>query len=219
LRLSEKPAAKRLAGRDMLLRIPDIWADRQVSPTVFDLWQGGTAAPPVCFCGQRLTLPISNASGHCSKKWHKNGFFAPVDLVPKKNAVNNGGIAVWKTLVVELSQKWARRYSTGRILWVAGFVLAILSLVATVAVSCRSGQQLQEATRVVTHTREVLEKLGDIAARLSEVESAARSFAISGKQSHLSPFYTAAEAVPPQVDELKAPPPGRPRSASIRCQH
>jgi PAS domain S-box-containing protein len=55
----------------------------------------------------------------------------------------------------------------------------------------------------VTHTREVLEKLGDIAARLSEVESAARSFAISGKQSHLSPFYTAAEAVPPQVDELK----------------
>ena len=55
----------------------------------------------------------------------------------------------------------------------------------------------------MTHTREVLEKLGDIAARLSEVESAARSFAISGKQSHLSPFYTAAEAVPPQVNELK----------------
>jgi PAS domain S-box-containing protein len=88
-------------------------------------------------------------------------------------------------------------------LWGAGFVLAILSLVAVVAISRRSGKQLQEATRAVTHTREVLEKLGDIAARLSEVESAARSFAISGKQSHLSPFYTAAEAVPPQVDELK----------------
>ena len=88
-------------------------------------------------------------------------------------------------------------------MWGAGFVLAILSLVAVVAISCRSGKQLQEATRAVTHTREVLEKLGDIAARLSEVESAARSFAISGKQSHLSPFYTAAEAVPPQVDELK----------------
>ena len=81
--------------------------------------------------------------------------------------------------------------------------MAILSLVAVVAISCRSGKQLQEATRAVTHTREVLDKLGDIAARLSEVESAARSFAISGKQSHLSPFYTAAEAVPPQVDELK----------------
>ena len=35
------------------------------------------------------------------------------------------------------------------------------------------------------------------------MESAARSFAISGKQSHLSPFYTSAHAVPPQVDELK----------------
>ena len=88
-------------------------------------------------------------------------------------------------------------------MWGVGVVLAILSLVAVVAISCRSGKQLQEATRAVTHTREVLEKLGDIAARLSEVESAARSFAISGKQSHLSPFYTAAEAVPPQVDELK----------------
>jgi PAS domain S-box-containing protein len=116
---------------------------------------------------------------------------------------NSGRIAVWKALVVELFQKWTQRYSTGGILCGAGFVLAILSLVATVAISCRSGQQLQEATRAVTHTREVLEKLGDIAARLSEVESAARSFAISGKQSHLSPFYTAAEAVPPQVDELK----------------
>lgn len=74
---------------------------------------------------------------------------------------------------------------------------------SVVVISRRSGEQLQEATRAVTHTREVLEKLGDIAARLSEMESAARSFAISGKQSHLNPFYTAAKAVPPQVDELK----------------
>jgi len=121
----------------------------------------------------------------------------------RKMPQNNDTIVVWKTLVVELFQKWTQRYSTGRILCGAGFVLAILSLAAVVAISCRSGKQLQEATRAVTHTREVLEKLGDIAARLSEVESAARSFAISGKQSHLSPFYTAAEAVPPQVDELK----------------
>jgi len=108
-----------------------------------------------------------------------------------------------KTPIGELFQKWTQQYSAGRILWGVGFVLAILSLVAVVAISCRSGKQLQEATRAVTHTREVLEKLGDIAARLSEVESAARSFAISGKQSHLSPFYTAAEAVPTRVDELK----------------
>jgi PAS domain S-box-containing protein len=126
-----------------------------------------------------------------------------VNSAQEKKGVNNGGNAVGKTPIGELFQKWTQRYSTDRILWGAGFVLAILSLVAVVAISCRSGKQLQEATRAVTHTREVLEKLGDIAARLSEVESAARSFAISGKQSHLSPFYTAAEAVPPQVDELK----------------
>ena len=71
------------------------------------------------------------------------------------------------------------------------------------AISHRSGEQLQDATRAAARTREVLEKLGEISARLSEVESAARSFAISGKQSHLNPFYTAAQAVPAEMDELK----------------
>jgi PAS domain S-box-containing protein len=136
-------------------------------------------------------------------KRHKNSFLVGVSSAQEKNGANIGGNAVGKTQVGELSHKWAQRYSASRIFWGAGFVLAILSLVAVVAISYRSGKQLQEATRAVTHTREVLDKLGDIAARLSEVESAARSFAISGKQSHLSPFYTAAEDVPPQVDELK----------------
>src|SRR5471030_1343598 len=121
----------------------------------------------------------------------------------EKNGANNGGNAVGKLPTKELSQKRAQRYSTRRILWGVGSVLAILSLIMIVVISRQSGKQLQEVTRAVTHTREVLEKLGNIAVQLSEVESAARSFAISGKQSHLSSFYTAAEAVPPQVDELK----------------
>jgi PAS domain S-box-containing protein len=83
-------------------------------------------------------------------------------------------------------------------------LLSALSGVAlVVTVSQRSGEQLREATRAVTHTREVLEKLGELSARLSEVESAARSFAISGKQAHLDPFYRAAKAVPTEVEELK----------------
>ncbi len=136
-------------------------------------------------------------------KRHKNSYVVGVSPIQRKNGASNGsGNAIGKTPLGELSQKWARRYS-GRILWGAGFVLAILSLAVLVAISRRSGKQLQEATRAVTHTREILEKLGDITARLSEMESAARSFAISGKQSHLSPFYTAAKAVRPQVDELK----------------
>jgi PAS domain S-box-containing protein len=140
-------------------------------------------------------------------KRHKNSFIDEMSPVAGKNGVkndaNNGGDAFGKTPAAQLSQKLAQRYSTLRILWGVGSFLAILSLVTLVVISRQSGKQLQEATRAVTHTREVLEKLGNISAQLSEVESAARSFAISGKQSHLSPFYTAAEAVPPQVDELK----------------
>ena len=123
--------------------------------------------------------------------------------VQQKNGINNGRNGVVKVPVGELPKNWTRRYSARKILWGAGSVLAILSLITVVVISRRAGEQLQEATRAVTHTREVLEKIGNIAAQLSEVESAARSFAISGKQSHLSPFYTAAEAVPPQIDELK----------------
>jgi PAS domain S-box-containing protein len=136
-------------------------------------------------------------------KRHKNSFIDGMSPVAEKNGVNNGGNAVGRPPTKKLSKKRAQPYSTRRILWGVGSVLAILSLVTVVVISRQSGKQLQEATRAVTHTHEVLEKLGNIAAQLSEVESAARSFAISGKQSHLSSFYTAAEAVPPQVDELK----------------
>ena len=122
----------------------------------------------------------------------------------EKSSANNGGNGAGKAPSEELSQKWARRYSMRGILWGAVFILVILSLVAVVGISREAGKQLCVNTQAVTHTRKVLEKLGDIATCLSEVESAARSFAISGKQSHLSPFYTAAQAVPLQVDELKA---------------
>jgi len=56
----------------------------------------------------------------------------------------------------------------------------------------------------VARTREVLERVAELSARLSEAESAARSFAISGKQADLDPFYRAAKAVPEKVEELKA---------------
>jgi PAS domain S-box-containing protein len=155
--------------------------------------------------GQHISAfsPTGQLTILIATKRHNNSFVVRMSSAQEKNGASTGGNAVVKTPVGELSQKQARCYSAGRIFWGVGFVLAILSLVAVVAISRQSGKQLHEATRAVTHTREVLEKLGDIEARLSEVESAARSFAISGKQSHLSPFYTAAKAVPPQVDELK----------------
>ena len=121
----------------------------------------------------------------------------------EKKSGSNRENGVAKTASVVPSQKWTRRHSAGRILLGVGFFLALLSLAVVIAISRRSEEQLERAARVVTHTREVLEKLGEISTRLGEVESAARSFAISGKQSHLDPFYTAAKAVPAEVTELK----------------
>jgi PAS domain S-box-containing protein len=123
-------------------------------------------------------------------------------LAQAKIGSNNSRDAAEKTPVGEPCRKRPGRIA-GKILWATGFLFAILSLVAAVIISRQSGELLQAATVAVTHTRQVLEKLADISAKLSEVESAARSFAISGKQSHLNPFYIAAKAVPPHVDELK----------------
>ncbi|HTL59693.1 MAG TPA: CHASE3 domain-containing protein [Candidatus Limnocylindrales bacterium] len=122
----------------------------------------------------------------------------------EKKSGSNGGNAIARVPSAEPSQNWTQRYSAGRLLTGVSFVLAILSLAVVVVGSRLSEERLREATRAVTHTREVLEKLGEISTHLSEVESGARSFAISGKQSHLDPFYTAAKAVPDDVAELEA---------------
>lgn len=121
----------------------------------------------------------------------------------KPNGTNDGGNSNGTVAVKQLPKKWTERRSAGRIFLGAGFVLAIISLAMTIGISHRSGQRLEAASRAVTNTREVLEKVESIMAQLSEVESSARSFAISGKQSQLGPFYTAMETVPTQVSDLK----------------
>jgi PAS domain S-box-containing protein len=126
-----------------------------------------------------------------------------VTSAPEKKSGSNDGNGVGKTPAAESSQKWTQRLSAGRILPGAGFILALLSLALVVVLSRRAEEQLREATRTVTQARQILEKLGEISTRLGEVESSARSFAISGKQSHLDPFYTAAKTVPEELAELK----------------
>ncbi len=122
----------------------------------------------------------------------------------EKKGTNNGGNGVGGTLAAQPSQKWTRRYYASAVLWCAGLLLGLFCVVLAVTVSRRVGEQLRDATAAVTHTREILEKLGELSGKLSEVESAARSFAISGKESHLDPFYRAAKAVPGELEELKA---------------
>jgi len=112
----------------------------------------------------------------------------------------NGGV---KTSAVPPSQKWTRRYSPEGIFWGIGLLSGLLSLGLGIAISHQCGKELCDASRAVTHTRQVLEKLGGISTRLSEMESAARSFAISSKQSQLAPLYAGVKAVPDEVEDLK----------------
>lgn len=102
------------------------------------------------------------------------------------------------------SHKRANKYPVNTIFLGVAFILVLAFLAIVAAMSQQSALQIQTANQAVIHTHEVLEKLGAVSANLIEVESSARSFAISGKQSHLNPFYTAANEVPLQVDELKA---------------
>jgi PAS domain S-box-containing protein len=129
--------------------------------------------------------------------------FSIVTSAQEKKSGSNGVEGVGRTPPAELSHKWTWRTIKENILWGVCFLLGISSLVGVVVVSRQAGDQFHEATRAVAHTREVLQKVGEISASLREVESAARSFAISGKQSHLDPFFTAAKEVPPKVEELK----------------
>jgi len=88
-------------------------------------------------------------------------------------------------------------------MWCAIPLAGAMVLIAIAVISHRNGKALEQATQSFAHTHAVLEKLEQISAGLWEVESSARGFAISGKQSHLDPFYLAAREVPQEVTDLK----------------
>ena len=117
------------------------------------------------------------------------------------NGPRNGDLSVAKTYPMPLKE--GRKSSLNKLIVVAMFILAGLALATVASISHESGVQLQKTTGQFAHTREVLEKLEQISTGLSEVESSARNFAISGKQSHLDPFYIAAQAVPQEMADLK----------------
>jgi PAS domain S-box-containing protein len=121
----------------------------------------------------------------------------------KKNG-SDGGNGIAKMPPAKLPKKRTRQYPAGKSLWAILFLVGLLILGLITAASWRSGKQLRDSTQAVSHTREVLEKLSEIYTSLGEMESAARSFAISGKQSNLDPFYTAAKAVGEQDEALKS---------------
>jgi PAS domain S-box-containing protein len=147
---------------------------------------------------------LAKGATHQADAGIEMAFALPVTSAPDEKSGRNSAEGAAKAPPTELSQKLTPRYSIERILWGAGFLLALSGLVVTATLSRQAWEQLQSATGGAVRTREVLEKLGQISRSLTEVESSARSFAISGKASHLNPFYTAAKAVPAEVAELQA---------------
>lgn len=154
------------------------------------------AIPPVS-----SKLLMQRDTGILARTGTKMALLHKMDTKTPLNGARNGTVPVAKTRPMPL--KDGAKWSLNKLMMVAMFTLAGLALSGVAEILHQSGIQLQRSTSHFAHTREVLEKLEQVSAGLSEVESSARSFAISGKQSHLDPFYTAAQAVPQEVAGLE----------------
>src|SRR5580700_6495377 len=110
----------------------------------------------------------------------KMAFFRTMRFNSPINGPGNGDLPVTKVRPTPLKE--GANPSLNKLIVAAMFILAALALASVASISHQSGMQLQKATSQFAHTREVLEKVEQISAGLHEVESSARSFAISGKQ-------------------------------------
>jgi len=81
----------------------------------------------------------------------------------RKECTNDGGNANGKASAKEMPKNGRTIFRTSN-LWRSQFRFAILSLAMAVVISHQSGKQLQQTSRAVTHTREVLDKVESIVA-------------------------------------------------------
>ena len=89
-------------------------------------------------------------------------------------------------------------------LWIALPIGGAVLVLAMTMDSHRATLKMRTATQSFAHTHALLDKLEQISGGLHEVESSARSFATSGKQSNLDPFYTTIQTIPQEVQDLKS---------------
>ena len=80
------------------------------------------------------------------------------------------------------------------------FGSAILALLVMGAISFRAIRASLESYQWVQHTREVLETLSDLELSIATVESSARGFVLTGKESYLEPYRTS--LIREQQDEV-----------------
>jgi PAS domain S-box-containing protein len=93
---------------------------------------------------------------------------------------------------------WAIREKIG-----AGFGLALVILVVISVVSYHSTTRLVDTARWVAHSREVLETLQTVLARLAEAETGARGFIITGEERYLDPYHAALAPIDRELAELR----------------
>ena len=94
--------------------------------------------------------------------------------------------------------KWAIKEKIG-----AGYGLALLILIVIGVASYRSTTRLVETAGWLTHSREVLEKLETVRAQMTDVESGARGYIITGEERHLEPYRTAVGLIDRELNELR----------------
>src|SRR5919109_4369616 len=94
--------------------------------------------------------------------------------------------------------KWAIKEKIG-----AGYGLALLILIVIGVASYRSTTRLVETAGWLTHSREVLEKLETVRAQMTNVESGARGYIITGEERHLEPYRTAVGLIDRELNELR----------------
>src|SRR5262245_17188091 len=85
----------------------------------------------------------------------------------------------------------------------AGFGLALTILAVLGLVTYRTTGDLEDATKVASHSKEVLKTLEDLSGDAITIESAERGYVLTGQEAYLDPYRVAAEDVNHKMKELR----------------
>jgi CHASE3 domain sensor protein len=86
----------------------------------------------------------------------------------------------------------------------AGFALAFLLLAGIGMVAYRSIRLMVNTSHTVAHTHEVLERIASVLSMLKDAETGQRGYIITGQDSYLDPYNSAAEGLAKATKELRA---------------
>src|ERR1700693_4419381 len=95
--------------------------------------------------------------------------------------------------------KWSIERKTAAGLAVAGLVLLLVA-----GLSYWNGRGFIKASRWVSHTHEVLAELEATLSAVADAQTATRGYIITGQESFLTPYQTAAPEVRAHLDRLKS---------------